>query len=117
MTGPGGCGKSFVLREVLQTLPKESTSATSTTGITAVSLNGNEHPLLAAVASSCTMMCTGSTIFQWAGCGLVTDMAENLAKKIASSPGASHSLTINLGLHLPTPVIQTSGSGGSRQKY
>ena len=40
-TGSAGCGKSFLLHNIIRLLPKDTTAVTSSTGISAVQIHGS----------------------------------------------------------------------------
>ena len=73
LTGPGGVGKSFAIKEIVKyfvTVRKKSVSVTATTGIAAIPLGIPE------------LQITGSTIHAWAGVGLAKESAEKLAAAV-----------------------------------
>ena len=70
LTGPGGVGKSFAIREIVKhfaLVRKKSVSVVATTGIAAIPLAIPEAQI------------SGSTIHAWAGVGLAKESAEKLA--------------------------------------
>jgi len=77
--GPGGCGKSFMLKKVasyVQNVMCENIAIVAPTGIAAVNLND----------STCNIY--ASTIHKWAGIGLGNDSKEKLAGHVRSNPGS-----------------------------
>ena len=72
LSGSGGTGKSFTLKNVAETLQKEGhiVYLTSTTGVSALSLTDKDRRLY------------GSTIHSWAGIGLGNETVDKLFNKI-----------------------------------
>jgi len=69
VTGPGGVGKSTVIREICDALERRSIpfAVTASTGAAAILVNG-------------------TTVHRWSGCGVFGGSAEALAKQILEDP-------------------------------
>lgn len=65
ITGPGGTGKSWLIEQILDTLPK--VALTASTGIAAVNIGGR-------------------TIHSWSGLGMAKETADELIEKVMTRP-------------------------------